>query len=63
MMLKAKPPRLDFHLDGAVIFFDFRYSLRENMSKSKNHFWGQGLRRTKMEKVMCYINKLLIFFY
>lgn len=23
MMLKAKPPRLDFHLDGAVIFFDF----------------------------------------
>ena len=42
MMLKAKPPRLDFHLDGAVIFFDFWYSLRENMSKSKNHFWVRG---------------------
>ena len=41
MMLKAKPPRLDFHLDGAVILFDFWYSLRENMSKSKNHF-GSG---------------------
>jgi hypothetical protein len=42
MMLKAKPPRLDFHLDGAVIFLIFCYSLRENMSKSKNHFQIMG---------------------
>ena len=38
MMFKAKPPRLDFHLDGAVLFLIFVYSLSENMSKSKNHF-------------------------
>jgi len=42
MMLKAKPPRLDFHLDGAAYFLIFWYSLRENMSKSKNHFWVRG---------------------
>ena len=51
MMLKAKPPRLDFHLDGAVIFFDFRYSLRENMSKSKNHFWVRGFDARRWKKL------------